>query len=78
MPFSLSNSSTIFHHNETSIGYSLDCGSSYVLPRMKGELGSYLALTGKKIYGNDLTTLGITYNSFLSDYRLKPTLNKLH
>lgn len=32
--------------HETSLGYIPDCGASYYLPRIPGELGLYLALTG--------------------------------
>lgn len=44
---------------ETAIGLFPDVGGSYVLPRMQGKLGVYLALTGTRLKGSDLLHAGI-------------------
>lgn len=36
-----------------------DCGSSWVLPRLRGEVGLYLGLTGKRLEGSDIVDVGI-------------------
>jgi enoyl-CoA hydratase len=43
---------------ETGIGLFPDVGASYVLPRMPGRMGTYLALTGARIKAPDLIALG--------------------
>jgi len=44
---------------ETGIGLFPDVGASYVLPRLPGEIGLFLALTGTRIKSPDLIDLGI-------------------
>ena len=39
---------------ETGIGLFPDVGGSFFLPRLDGELGMYLALTGHRLKGRDL------------------------
>lgn len=36
-----------------------DMGMSYILPRLDGELGLYLALTGKRVEGSDIVRAGL-------------------
>jgi len=44
---------------ETGIGLFPDVGTSYVLSRLPGEIGTYLGLTGGRIGGTDCLLLGI-------------------
>lgn len=44
---------------ETRIGLFPDVGTSYILPRLGGKLGLYLALTGQKLAGSDVFKAGI-------------------
>ena len=44
---------------ETGIGLFPDVGTSYVLPRIAGEIGTYLALSGARIKAADALVLGI-------------------
>jgi enoyl-CoA hydratase len=44
---------------ETAIGLYPDVGGSYFLPRLPGELGMYLALTGVRIGAADMLYAGI-------------------
>ena len=39
---------------ETLIGYFPDVGASYFLPRLDGELGLYLGLTGDGVKGREV------------------------
>ncbi|KAH1093944.1 hypothetical protein AAZX31_14G101100 [Glycine max] len=45
---------TIFSHPETQIGFHPDAGASYILSRLPGYLGEYLALTGDKLNGVEM------------------------
>lgn len=44
---------------ETAIGYFPDVGGSYFLSRLEGELGSYLAVTGKMLDAKDALYVGL-------------------
>jgi len=50
---------TLFAMPETRIGLFPDVGASYVLPRLGGKLGLYLALTGYRLKGSDVFKAGI-------------------
>ena len=50
---------SLFAMPETAIGLFPDVGGSYVLPRLEGKLGYYLALTGYRLKGVDVTRAGI-------------------
>ena len=49
---------TRFAMPEVSVGYFPDIGASYFLPRMPGETGMYLALTGRAVGQSDAFYLG--------------------
>ena len=44
---------------EVGIGFFPDVGATYVLPRLPGEAGVYLALTGDRVRGADALELGL-------------------
>lgn len=44
---------------ETAIGFFPDIGATYVLPRLAGYLGTYLALTGARLHGADAVHAGL-------------------
>ena len=50
-PFRIATEKTLFGMPETKIGYFPDVGASYFLPRMDGEIGTYLALTADTLVG---------------------------
>ena len=52
---------------ETGIGLFPDVGTSYVLPRLPGRMGAYLALTGARLTAADLLALGIATHFVPSD-----------
>lgn len=52
---------TIFAMPETLIGLFPDIGGSYFLPRLPGQLGMYLGLTGDKLKGKGITLTFILF-----------------
>lgn len=50
-PFRVATEKTIFAMPETKIGYVPDVGANFFLPRLDGQLGAYLALTGTTLVG---------------------------
>jgi enoyl-CoA hydratase len=50
---------TLFAMPETAIGLFPDVGASFALPRLPGETGVYLGLTGARIRAADLIALGL-------------------
>ena len=49
----------VFAMPETGIGFFVDVGASYVLPRLRGAFGMYMALTGARVGGADAVYLGL-------------------
>lgn len=52
---------TLFAMPETALGLFPDVGGSFVLPRLQGQLGMYLALTGDRLKGADLLYFSFLY-----------------
>lgn len=50
---------TVFAMPETGIGLFPDVGGSWFLPRLEGELGTWLALTGTQLRGHDVHAAGL-------------------
>jgi enoyl-CoA hydratase len=48
----------MFAMPETAIGFFPDIGATFFLPRLPGELGTYLGLTGARIHGADAVHAG--------------------
>ncbi|MBK1666753.1 hypothetical protein CKO28_01680 [Rhodovibrio sodomensis] len=44
---------------ENRIGFFTDVGASYVLPRLPGEIGTYMSLTGARLTGADAVQAGL-------------------
>ena len=55
----VASENALFAMPETGIGLFPDVGGSYFLPRLPGELGMYLALTGARIGSCDMIYAGI-------------------
>jgi 3-hydroxyisobutyryl-CoA hydrolase len=53
-PFRIATENTVFAMPETTIGFFPDVGGSFFLPRMDGEMGTYLALTSEQLKGVDV------------------------
>lgn len=58
-PFRIATENTLFAMPETTIGFFPDVGASFFLPRMEGEMGTYLALTSEQLKGVDVFYHGI-------------------
>ncbi|CAG8443405.1 2026_t:CDS:2 [Acaulospora colombiana] len=58
-PFRIATENTVFAMPEAKIGFFPDVGGSFFLPRMDGEVGTYLALTGSQLSGMDVFFSGI-------------------
>lgn len=66
--FGIANERASARFPETGFGFIPTGGSTYLLSRMPGEVGTYLALTGKKLLGSDLKQLDIvTRDAEISD-----------
>jgi len=53
-PIRIATENTVFAMPETGIGFFPDVGGSFFLPRLDGELGTYLGLTGNSLKGEEV------------------------
>ncbi|KAL2002323.1 hypothetical protein VTN02DRAFT_194 [Thermoascus thermophilus] len=58
-PFRIATERTVFAMPETTIGFFPDVGGSFFLPRLDGEIGTYLALTSERLTGVQAFYAGI-------------------
>lgn len=58
-PYRVATEKTLTAMPEAAVGHFPDVGASYFLPRLKGNLGIYLALTGFRLKGVDNLFVGI-------------------
>jgi 3-hydroxyisobutyryl-CoA hydrolase len=58
-PFRIATEKTVFAMPETTIGFFPDVGGSFFLPRLDGEIGTYLALTSERLHGVQTFHAGI-------------------
>lgn len=65
--FWVASEKTLFAMPETGLGLFPDVGGGWFLPRLPGEAGMYLALTGARIKAPDLYALGIATHHVPSD-----------
>ena len=69
---------TLWAMPECAIGFYPDIGATYFLPRLAGEIGTYLALTGARLGPGDLLALGIAtgyvedVENFINDLEISP------
>uniref|UniRef100_A0A8D3BPU6 3-hydroxyisobutyryl-CoA hydrolase n=1 Tax=Scophthalmus maximus TaxID=52904 RepID=A0A8D3BPU6_SCOMX len=57
--FRVATEKTLFAMPETAIGLFPDVGGGYFLPRLRGRLGLFLALTGFRLKGRDVHRAGV-------------------
>lgn len=67
--FRVATERTLFAMPETAIGMIPDVGGTHALPRLPGELGMWLALTGARLKGPDCVYAGIATH-YVPDDRL--------
>lgn len=58
-PYRIATENTLFAMPETGIGLIPDVGGTHALPRLPGELGAYLGLTGARLKAEDCLYAGI-------------------
>ena len=63
----VSTERTVFAMPETGIGLFPDVGGGWFLPRLAGELGTWLALTGERLKGGDVAAAGIATHHMPSE-----------
>ncbi len=65
--FWVASEKTLFAMPETALGLFPDVGGGYFLPRLPGEVGMYLALTGARMKADDLYAIGMATHIIASD-----------
>ena len=63
----IATENTLFAMPETGIGLFPDVGGGWFLPRLEGELGTWLALTGARLKGTDVLSAGIATHFVASE-----------
>jgi enoyl-CoA hydratase len=58
-PYRVATEHAGFAMPETAIGFFPDIGATFLLPRLPGELGVYLGLTGLRVTGSDAVHAGL-------------------
>ncbi len=58
-PYRVATEHAGFAMPETAIGFFPDIGATFLLPRLPGELGIYLGLTGLRVTGADAVHAGL-------------------
>lgn len=74
--FRIATERTMFAMPETGIGLFPDVGATYFLPRLPGELGMWLGLTGARLKGADTVRAGIC-NTYVQSDVLEQVLDDL-
>lgn len=75
-PFRIATERTTFAMPETTIGFFPDVGGSFFLPRLDGEVGTYLALTSERLQGVQTMYAGIATH-YLDSSVLQPLTTRL-
>ncbi|CAM0143225.1 unnamed protein product [Umbelopsis sp. WA50703] len=75
-PFRIATENTMFAMPETAIGLFPDVGGSFFLPRLDGEIGTYLGLTGARLQAEDVLFAGIATH-FVPSSRLEALETRL-
>ncbi|BDA46941.1 3-hydroxyisobutyryl-CoA hydrolase, mitochondrial [Coccomyxa sp. Obi] len=76
-PFRVATERTVFAMPECGIGLFPDVGASYFLPRLPGQLGTYLGLTGRRLKGIEVKEAQLATHFVPSD-RLPALEETLH
>ncbi len=58
-PFRIATENTMFAMPEAKLGFFTDVGSSYILSRMRNNIGYYLGLSGSRLKGEDVYISGL-------------------
>ncbi|XP_077393683.1 3-hydroxyisobutyryl-CoA hydrolase, mitochondrial [Festucalex cinctus] len=74
--FRVATERTMFAMPETALGLFPDVGGGYFLPRLRGKLGLFLALTGFRLRGRDVHAAGIATH-FVHSNKMSDLENEL-
>jgi enoyl-CoA hydratase len=66
-PYRVAGERYLFAMPEVGIGFFPDVGATYALPRLPGQSGMYLALTGERVRRDDAMMLGLATHAMDSD-----------
>ena len=58
-PFIIATENTMFAMPEAKLGFFTDVGSTYLLSRLRNNIGYYLGLSGSRLKGEDLFIVGL-------------------
>jgi 3-hydroxyisobutyryl-CoA hydrolase len=75
-PYRIGTENTVFAMPEVKLGYFPDVGASYLLARLDGEIGTYLALTGNPISAYEVYHLGLATH-YIPSRRIPSVLERL-
>ncbi|CAL5224195.1 g6837 [Coccomyxa viridis] len=75
--FRIATERTVFAMPECGIGLFPDVGASYFLPRLRGQLGTYLGLTGRRLKGIEVLEAGLATH-FVPSQKLSQLEDTLH
>lgn len=67
---------TVFAMPESEIGFFTNAGASFFLPRLKYNLGYYVALAGARLYGYDIKKFGLA-SHFIESKRMEDFMKAL-
>jgi 3-hydroxyisobutyryl-CoA hydrolase len=65
--FSVVTENAVFAMPEVAVGLHTDCSFSFILPRLPGYLGEFLALTGSRLKGKEIVAAGLATHFVPSD-----------
>lgn len=66
-PFIIATENSMFAMPEAKLGFFTDVGSSYLLSRLRNNIGYYLGLTGSRLKGEDVYLSGLAHYYFHPD-----------
>jgi enoyl-CoA hydratase len=75
--YRVATENTRFAMPETGIGLFPDVGGGWYLPRLPGQVGKFLALTGARLYGAECLALGLATHYLASD-AVRQAIDALH
>lgn len=75
--FRIATENTVFAMPECGIGLFPDVGMSYLLTRLKGGTGPYLALSGARLKGTEVLTAGLATH-YIPSHMMPDLMARLH
>lgn len=60
-PFIIATENSMFAMPEAKLGFFTDVGSSYLLARLRNNIGYYLGMSGSRLKGEDVYISGLAH-----------------